>query len=151
MLAVTFEKFESPSKQYLRDIEWQSKLDFQLCFRQDSFTFHLEFVVVHFQHVWLYYRVQLHKKNLCTESDTFLLFYQSPPKSAKLQMTRKNCASIVSDTYQWLKVTLNFIKICQQALQNRRCKWRICILVTLYLNDNTPKKPGKRLRVGPSL
>ena len=31
------------------------------------------------------------------------------------------------------------------------CKWRICILVTLYLNDNTPKKPGKRLRVGPSL
>ena len=88
MLAVTFEKFESPSKQYLRDIEWQSKLDFQLCFRQDSFTFHLEFVVVHFQHVWLYYTT-VAQKNLCTESDTFLLFYQKSSQKCKTANDKK--------------------------------------------------------------
>ena len=29
--------------------------------------------------------------------------------------------------------------------RRRGCKWRICILVTLYLNDNTPKKAWQKI------
>ena len=72
--------------------------------------------------------LQLHKKISALKVTLFFSSTKSPPKSAKLQMTRKNCASILSDTYQWLKVTLNFIKICQQPLQN-------VVVVVVVAND----------------
>ena len=139
----------SQAKQYLRDTEWQSKLDsFNSVSARTVLLFTLNLLCA-FSNMYDY-SCTPRKKSLA-ESDTFLL--SQSPKSAKLQMTTKNLRS-----YRHLPMIGGDLEFCWnlswycttgQKLQMTYLYGRAA--ATLYLNDNTPKKPGKRLRVSPSL
>ena len=132
--AVTFEKFESPStttlyhhqpSQAVPSWYWVTVQAWlvQLCFRQNSFTFHLEFVVCIFKHVWL----QLHTSKKNPSLKLTLFFSPNLQKVQNCKWQQKICEA--TDTSQWLEVTLNFVEICLgTVLESKNCKWRICMV-----------------------
>ena len=114
----------SQAKQYLRDTEWQSKLDsFNSVSARTVLLFTLNLLCA-FSNMYDY-SCTPRKKNPSLKVTLF--FSPNLQKVQNCKWQQKICEA--TDTSQWLEVTLNFVEICLgTVLQGKNCKWRICMV-----------------------